>query len=183
MQKDAYSFDWPRFMWLAGLVALSVGLSLGLACAVPLAAFAALGALTMRRRAALLFILAVVAANQCVGFALLHYPLSAVVWVPAFALVGAFSVFAAEWAYRSTAFAHPFAGYAGVFLAAFAAYEGGFLAITVLASGDFAPYAGPVVLRVLAINAATFAGLLIAARLAAAVGLAGTGRRLHQRAA
>ncbi|MGB7126831.1 MAG: hypothetical protein WBD42_08400 [Methylovirgula sp.] len=135
-------FDWRHIVWLAALVVISVGLSRAFACAVPLAAFAALAALTMRRG----------------------------VWSAAFALVGVAAVFAAEWTYRSAALAHPMLGRASAFLAAFAAYEGGLFLITVAAApGDLATYAAPTVLRILAINATAFAGLLVVARIALGV--------------
>jgi hypothetical protein len=179
MQKATQAFDWRQMVWFAALVAASAGLSLGFACAVPLAAFAAVGALTMNRITALLLILTVVVANQCVGIALSHYPAASLVWGGAFALVGALAVFAAEWAYRSLASAHRIAAYASAFLAAFAAYEGGLFLITVVsAPGDLAPYAAPVVLRVFLINAAAFVGLLVTARIAAAIGLRGAHRAL-----
>ncbi len=159
--------DWRYFVWLAALLVASITLSLAFACAVPLAAFAALAALTMRRSEGVLLILAIVLANQCVGFAILHYPAQGLVWSAAFALVGVAGVFAAEWTYRSTALAHPIVGYVSAFLAAFAAYEGGLFLITVVAApADLATYAAPIVLRILAINAAAFLGLLLAARIA-----------------
>ena len=43
-----------RLVWLAFMIAASVALSLGFACAVPLAAFAAMLGLTMDRRSAVL---------------------------------------------------------------------------------------------------------------------------------
>jgi hypothetical protein len=158
------------------LVAASVGLSLGFACAVPLAAFAAVAALTMNRRSALLLVFVVVLANQCVGFALLHYPFAAstLAWGCAFAFVGALAVFAAEWAYRGAALAHPIATYAAAFLAAFVAYEGGLFLVTVASSSDdLAPYAAPVVVRIFLINATAFIGLIMASRAAVAIGFAG----------
>jgi hypothetical protein len=175
--------DWRYFVWFAALVAASVALSLAFACAVPLAAFAALAALTMRRSEAALLILAIIFANQCVGIALLHYPAQGLVWGAAFVLVGVAAVFAAEWTYRSTALMHPIVGHVTAFLAAFAAYEGGLFLITVAAApSDLATYAAPVVLRILAINAAAFVGLLLAARIAIGIlgvpGVVGTRQRL-----
>ncbi|MFZ3176604.1 MAG: hypothetical protein WA150_01400 [Methylovirgula sp.] len=163
-------FDWRHIVWLAALVVISVGLSRAFACAVPLAAFAALAALTMRRGEAVLLVLAIVLANQCVGFAVFQYPAAGLVWSAAFALVGVAAVFAAEWTCRSAALAHPMLGRASAFLAAFAAYEGGLFLITVAAApGDLATYAAPTVLRILAINATAFAGLLVVARIAIGV--------------
>ncbi|MGH6819214.1 MAG: hypothetical protein ACREC1_10650 [Methylovirgula sp.] len=163
-------FDWRHIVWIAALIAVSVGLSLAFACAVPLAAFAALAALTMRRSEAVVLILVIVLANQCVGFAVLHFPAAGLVWSAAFALVGVAGVFAAEWTYHSAALAHPIVACTSAFLAAFAAYEGGLFLITLAAApGDLATYAAPVVLRILAINTAAFLGLLVAARIAVAV--------------
>lgn len=178
-----FHFDWRRFTWIAVLIGASIGLSLAFACAVPLAAFAALGALTMRRSEAVLLVLAIVVANQCVGFAFLHYPAQGLVWGAAFALVGVAAVFAAEWTYRSAALAHPIVGYASAFVAAFAAYEGGLFLITVVAApADLATYAAPIVLRILAINAAAFVGLLLAARIAIGIlGVPGGSLGMHQR--
>ena len=172
-EAQAISFDWRRLVWLTVLVAASVVLSLCFACAVPLAAFAALAAMTMNRRTGLFLILAVVLANQCVGFTVLHYPFGpdTLAWAAAFAFVGVLAVLASGWAYRSTALVNPIVAYASAFLAAFAAYEGGLFLITVLSSNGLEPYAAPVVLRVFTINAAAFLGLLVAARIAAAVGL------------
>src|ERR1700733_998055 len=172
-EAQAISIDWRRLVWLTVLVAASVALSLCFACAVPLAAFAALAALTMNRRTGLFLILAVVLANQCVGFTVLHYPFGpdTLAWAAAFAFVGVLAVLASGWAYRSTALVNPIVAYASAFLAAFAAYEGGLFLITVLSSNGLEPYAAAVVLRVFTINAAAFLGLLVAARIAAAVGL------------
>lgn len=185
VNRDAQiqSVDWRSLVWFAALVAASVGLSLGFACAVPLAGFGAMAALTMNRRAALLLILAVVLANQCIGLAALHYPVGAetLAWAAAFALVGVLAVLAAEWAYVSTALAHPIVAYAASFLAAFAAYEGGLFLITVLSSNGLEPYAAPVVLRILAINAVAFLGLLLAARIASAIGLSAAPAGIHHR--
>jgi hypothetical protein len=76
MQQQSRSplAPWRRFLWLAAVAAASVAFSLGLACAVPLAAFAAAAALTLSRQDALVLIIAVWLANQLVGFAVLDYP-------------------------------------------------------------------------------------------------------------
>ena len=64
-----------RPLWIALLVVASVVFSLGFACAVPLAAFAAIAALTLSRRDAFALVGAVWLANQIAGFTLLHYPM------------------------------------------------------------------------------------------------------------
>ncbi len=74
MRSKHSALEWQQPLWLATLVAARVAFSLGLACAVPLAAFAALGALTLERRMGLLVVVGIVVANQIIGFAVLHYP-------------------------------------------------------------------------------------------------------------
>ena len=157
-----------RPLWFATLLVASIGISLGFACAVPLAALAALGVLTLGRRSALFLIVAVVAANQAVGFGLLHYPHdpATIAWGGAFVLVGVLAVFAAGLV-QARAAALPRLGlYALAFTAAFAAYEGGLFLLTLATHGELYPYALSNILHVLAINAVTFAGLLAAGRLA-----------------
>lgn len=160
MQRQAQGWWLP--VWLVALVVVSVGLSLGLACAVPLAAFAGFGALTLSRRDALALVLAVVLANQCVGFGLLHYPATPAtfVWGAAFALVGIWGVLAASWVRAFGRDAPRVAVYCGGFLAAFVAYEGGLFVLTLLSSSGLEPYEAPIVLRIFAINAVAFVGLL-----------------------
>lgn len=168
------SMKWGRPVWFIALVAASVGFSLGFACAVPLAAFAAVAALTMPRAAALLLILAIVLANQCIGFTVLHYPLAleTLGWAGGFALVGVLSVLAAGWVKDRSASAHPIRVSVMAFLVAFGVYEGVFFVITVASASGLEPYAAPVVLRIFAINATAFAGLCMARRIAASMGLA-----------
>jgi hypothetical protein len=66
-----------RPLWIAVLVVASVVFSLGFACAVPIAAFAAIAALTLSRRDAFSLVGAVWLANQIAGFAVHHYPVTA----------------------------------------------------------------------------------------------------------
>ncbi|HWX14176.1 MAG TPA: hypothetical protein VNY06_04850 [Methylocella sp.] len=68
MARFSRGSDWRRLFWMGSLILLSVAFSLGFSCAVPLAPFATIGALTV-------LIGAVWLANQMTGFALLHYPL------------------------------------------------------------------------------------------------------------
>jgi hypothetical protein len=66
-QSLVLSTGWRRPLWIALLVAASVAFTLGFACATPLAAFAAIAALSMPRKDALLLIGLVWLANQAVG--------------------------------------------------------------------------------------------------------------------
>ena len=67
-QSLALSTGWRRPLWIALLVGASVAFTLGFACATSLAAFAAIAALSMPRKDALLLIGLVWLANQAVGF-------------------------------------------------------------------------------------------------------------------
>jgi hypothetical protein len=78
----------PSPLWMGLLVVLSVLFSLASACAVPLAAFAAIAALTISRRHALALIGSVWLANQIAGFAIHHYPLTSTTFAWGAALGG-----------------------------------------------------------------------------------------------
>jgi len=163
-----------RLLWLGLLVAASVVFSLGLACAVPLAAFAAAAALTLRERDALLFVGAVWLANQIVGFAILDYPQTAnsVLWGVALGAVGLF----ATWAARRVAHTLPDANLLAVSIAAllvsFAACEGALYVIAATWLGRTEDFAPGIVAWVFAVNAAAMVALMLLHRLGAAIGFA-----------
>ncbi len=171
MENRYFARDWQQPLWLATLVAASVAFSLGLACAVPLAAFAALGAMTFDRRTALLLVTGIVVANQIVGFTVLHYPRdwATVAWGPAFLFVGLIATLAAFWTQRLSAGWHPVASVPAIFIAAFAFYEGGFFLISLLTGSGLYAYAPSIVLRIFETNALAFAGLLLIRQIAMAV--------------
>lgn len=173
MQTRHDALGWQQPLWLATLVAASVAFSLGFACAVPLAAFGALGALTLDRRSALLLIAGVVLANQIVGFTVLHYPRDAATfaWGPAFLLIGMTATLAALWVKGRCAGLHPAAVFLSTFIAAFACYEGGFFLISLLTGSGLYAYAPSIVLRIFELNAVAFGGLLVIRRIAVAIGL------------
>ena len=75
MAAPSSASAWRKPLWIALLVLASVVFSLGFACAVPLAAFAAIAALTLGKRDAFVLVGAVWLANQIAGFAINHYPL------------------------------------------------------------------------------------------------------------
>jgi hypothetical protein len=171
-----------RLFWAATLIAASVAFSLGFACAVPLAGFAAFAALTAGRSEALLLVLVVFLANQCVGFGLLHYPHTAetFIWGGVLGVVALAATWAALWT-RDHLRTGRLTTMASAFLVAFVVYEGLLFAATAISGEGFEAYAGPVVARIFAINAAAFVGLLALHRIAAAVGFvdlaAGTATR------
>ncbi len=64
-------------LWIFLLTAAGVLTTFALACATPVAAFAVLAALHMRRFAAAALMIAVWLVGQTIGFGFLHYPLTA----------------------------------------------------------------------------------------------------------
>ncbi len=144
------------------MTAAGVALTLGFACALPFAAFAAMAALLFSPVAAAGAILAVWAANQIVGFACLGYPADAgtFAWGAGLGVIALLSLAASG---AVLARARGVAGIGASFLAAFVVYEGAvFLACFASGTcgGAFAPDS---VARVFLINAATF-GVFLAVR-------------------
>lgn len=151
-----------RPLWIALMVLASVIFSLGFACAVPLAAFAAIAALTMNRRDAFVLVGAVWLANQIAGFTLLHYPWTAesFAWGAALGGVALLSTVAAQWTKDHLEQGHMVLA-AAAFVAAFAVYEGTLFAISVAIGSGLSNYTPSVVRRIFAINAAAFAALYL----------------------
>ena len=141
------------------LVAASVALTLGFACAAPLAAFAVISALQFKRGAAIGVVLGILAANQAVGFGCLHYPTDAstLAWGAALGLIALLSLGAAS-AVLARIEGAP--GILAGFLAAFVAYQGSIYAACLLSGTDVTHFTFAVVSRVFLINAASLGGLL-----------------------
>src|SRR5262245_46065203 len=123
---------WRHLLWLALLVSASVAFSLGFACAVPLAAFAAAAALTLSRADALGLILSVWLANQLVGFSVLGYPwtLGTFAWGIALGIVAVVATLVSQWTAARLAEANRVFKLAAVFLIAFAVYEAALLMVS-----------------------------------------------------
>jgi hypothetical protein len=165
--------DWRHPLWLALLVAASTVFSLGLACAVPLAAFAAAAALSLSRRDALLLIVLVWLANQVVGFTLLGYPwdASTFAWGAVLGVVAILATLAGWGIAGRLANAGRAFTPAATFLAAFAVYEATLFAVSASMLGGTEIYTLAIQGRIFVINAAAFIGLLALHRLASSVGL------------
>jgi hypothetical protein len=164
---------WRHLLWFALLVGASIGFSLGFACAIPFAAFAAAAALTLSRRDALALILLVWVANQLVGLTILGYPLTASTfeWGVALGAVAVLATLAGQWtANRSIGVARG-VGAVATFLLAFAVYEAALFAISVAWLGGAEVFTGAIQGRIFAINAAAFIGLLVLNHLAISFGL------------
>jgi hypothetical protein len=170
-----------RPLWIALLVVASIVFSLGFACAVPLAAFAAIAALTLSRRDAFSLVGAVWLANQIAGFAVHLYPVTAstLAWGGGLGAVALLSTLAAQWVKDHLARSLMVAAIAA-FLAAFAVYEGSLFAISLALTSGVSDYAPSIVGRIFAINTAAFAALFLVHRLGVFAGLA-KGSRLPAR--
>jgi hypothetical protein len=147
---------------IAALGVASILFTLGFACAVPLAAFAAIAALSFNRRDALAATGAVWLANQLCGFVFMHYPLDGetFAWGAALGLVALLSCETAGLAARRI---HGAAGACAAFLAAFTMYEGALIAIDLVTNQSADNVASATVMRIFLINAFAF-GVLWAAR-------------------
>lgn len=163
-----------RFLWLAALVAAGVAFSLGLACAAPLAAFAAAGALTLPRRDALMLTAAVWLANQIVGFAFLAYPWTAdtLAWGLVLGIVALIATAAGETIARCLDGSNAAVALVATFLGAFAVYEGGLFVVAAGWLGGTQDFALAIVARIFEINAGAFVGLLVLHRLGLSIGIA-----------
>ena len=154
-------------LWAATLIAATVLSSFTLACALPLAGFAAVAALTASRRQALLLTGAVWLTNQALGFLFLHYPTDAVTlgWGGALGVIALLSCESAG------LIARRFDGVKGgvaAFLAAFVVYESLVLAVTAATGPGVDHFTAPVVSRIFFVNLAAFLGLFMLKALGAA---------------
>lgn len=162
-----------RTLWLAMLTAASLIFSYGLACVAPIAAFAAIGALTLPRREAIILVVAVWLANQLAGFVLLDYPTSAnsIAWGVVIGVAALAGLVAAEIVASRMADQTPIAVWISAFLAAFVAAQIAMFIPGVVALGGLASFAPAVVLEVFMLNAMAFAGLAGFHRIGIATGL------------
>jgi hypothetical protein len=167
------AFDWRRPLWSGTLLVLSTVFSLAFSCAMPLAAFAAIGALTLRRPDAFILIGTVWLANQMTGFALLHYPLerAAFAWGGALGGVALLSTLVACWVDGRLSQNNRLLCAIAAFLAAFATYEGALYAISVMSANGLPNFAPSIVARIFMINAAAYTALLLVHRLILVSGL------------
>jgi hypothetical protein len=166
--------DLPRHaLWLTLLVAASIAFTMGLACAVPFAAFGAATALTLNTRDALLLTLAVWLANQLIGFTDLAYPADAstLLWGAVLGIVAVVSTLAARATSTGHGGRHGTIVVAASFIAAFIVYEGGLYLVSAAWLGGVEDFAPSIVLQIFALNALACVGLLVLNRLGTAIGL------------
>ncbi len=154
--------NWPAGLWIGFMVAASVALSLGFACAAPLAAIGAVSALTLSGRNAVLAAAAAWLANQAAGCLVLGYPLTAdcFAWGAVLGFGAVFAMQAARWsAARATGLrtAAPLAAFA----AAFAVYEATLFAAALTFLGGTEDFTAAIIGRVLEINVITLLAMLL----------------------
>lgn len=158
-------------LWIALIAGLTVIGSYALACVAPLAAVAALAALTLRRTEGLLLVLVAWIVNQAVGFALLSYPHTpdTYAWGAAIgvaAILGYFAAAAIVPANKSGLVAALVA-----FAAAFVVYQFALYAFGVATSYAGDSFSLAVVGEILGINAVAYIGFLLIHRAAVALAL------------
>ncbi|MEA1833466.1 hypothetical protein U8607_15380 [Methylobacterium durans] len=165
MMQQAPALPAPRFLPLLLVGVAAIVLSAALACATPFAALAALSALALPRRDALLCVGAAWCLNQGVGFGLLGYPwdASALAWGLAIGWAALLAVPAAAAVARRVKVARGLAS----LLAAFAVYEAVLVLAGLVLPGSAEAYAPAIVARLFLINLGTLAAALA---LSAAVG-------------
>lgn len=170
VQQDSHTHNAATIsLWIALIAALSVGGSYVYACAAPLAAIAALAATRMDRASGLALVIVAWLANQAVGYGLLDYPQTA----DSFAWGGSIGLAAVAGFYAARRIAA--AGLSQLLalglalLAAFAAYELTLYAAGFVLGASDGAFTAEVVGQILAINAVSFAGLLLLHRAATAL--------------
>lgn len=172
MQKATERTQMPLLaLWIAFVIGLSIGGSLAFACAAPLAAIAALAALTMGRVEGVALVVAAWLANQIVGFGILDYPLDASTlgWGAAIGAASVAGLLAAERTSRASAPSIVRLGLALV--ASYAVYEVVLYAYGVAVGNSGEAFTAEIVGRIFLINAIAFAGLLALHRAAVALSL------------
>lgn len=172
-----------RAAWLAAFLLATALFSVGLTCAVPLVAFAAICALRQSRGQALLFAGVLWLAGELIGFAgltPLNFPIgwAAFGWA---ALVGA-AILTATWTAHSVARRIPGAGgVVAVFVAAFGVYESVLWAVSRLAGEAAQAFTSGILAQVLVLNGVTFAALLLVGALTSRAGRAPVLGNVHPR--
>jgi hypothetical protein len=159
-----------RTAWWIILGAVTMVTTLGFACATPFAALAAVAAVNLSRRDAVLLMGLSWLINQAVGFTMLHYPHN---WdcyrgglelgLAAFACVGA-AVFVCRRLHSQS-----FLALTATFAASFAVYEG--LLYAVSGPSYAADFSWPIVRYILVLNALAFAVLLVMQTIVSASGM------------
>ena len=159
-------------LWIALIAGLTVVGSYGWACAAPLAAVAALAALTLGRTEGLVLVVATWIVNQAVGFVLLSYPhtFESYAWGAAIG-AGAVAGYLAARAVVHAAGVPALVALGTAFAAAFVFYQLGMYALGNALANDPGAFSTAIVTEVFVINAIAFIGFVLIHRAAVALSL------------
>ena len=161
-----------RSLWIALVIAGSIGFSFAFSCATPFAALATLAALNTPRRDLFALLGLAWLANQAIGYGLLGYPQTwhSLGWGAAIGIAALLGTLAALAVAPRVARLGRTGMIAATFLAAFTPYELALYAASfVLGSAD--AFLLPVVWRIFYMNVFALVALLIVHQLALAAGL------------
>ena len=160
-------------LWLVLLGTASVLATFALACAAPVAAFAALAALYMQRTRAMILMVVTWFAGQVVGFGFLHYPRDAgtLVWGAALLICAFFTLEVAMIVARQTENRGPAVRAVAVLALAMIAFKIAIYLFGMVLGGNDGAFAPAVVFKFAWTNLASFVFLLVLNRLALAAGL------------
>jgi len=173
LASNTTSENLQNYRWIAILIAATMAGSFLFACGTPFAALATLAALHMRRRDAFILIGCIWAANQIIGFGVLHYPQTwtTLGWGIAIGVAAMMCTGAAIGAERLLHRVGTIPAIFAVFAASFAAYQLTLFAATPLLSSSTGAFSAHVVLFILKANAAAFVGLFTLQHLGQKAGL------------
>ncbi len=162
-----------RLLWIALLTGATLLATGVFACAVPFAALAAIAALDTERNDGLLLVVAVWLANQVYGFTMLGYPheAQAYAWGVTMGLGAIAAYYAARAAVSALAPKSALLAVAVALPVAFAVYEAAIFIGTLSITRGEGAFNSDVIAYVSLVEVVAFGALLIAHRLAAAVGL------------
>jgi hypothetical protein len=164
--------DWRRPLWLVLLIASSVAFTLGFACAVPFAAFAAIAATTLSRRDGLWLAFGLWLANQAIGFGFMNYPTDpiTIAWGLALGIIAIVTTAAAYWIHDRMQHAEKSTRAIAAFAVAFVVYEGTLALLSLTPLGGKEDFVIGIVAYILALNVVAAVGLYAMHRIATAVG-------------
>jgi hypothetical protein len=172
MQSNANGAE-RRLLWIGLLTAATLLMTGVFACAVPFAALAAIAAFDTERRDGLLLIGAVWLANQVYGFTVLGYPheAQAYAWGVTMGIGAVISYYAARAVVSALAAKGALIAVLAALPVAFVAYEAVLYVATQFLTRGEGAFNTDVVAYVSLVEVVAFVALLIAHRLAVAVGL------------
>lgn len=172
------TIGWRRDLWLAILIAASVGFSLLFACVTPFGALAVVAAMTLSFRSAVKFMLVAWLANQSVGVLILDYPqtLETCIWGAVIAASGLCALYAARWTAVKFANLPELTRFGTTLLSAVAAHELVLFAAALSPLGGADNFSPEILAGVMAVNVVSLAGMCALNQLALATGLMKTAR-------